>query len=195
MSRDDPTRRTFLSIAAGGLGAAWYALHAVSHRRALEHARQAAAAGTPGPFTFFTAEQAADVDAIAAQIIPTDATPGARELGALYFIDHALTAFWPEQQVTYTTGLAQLSETVATRYPGVARFAQLDGARQSEVLHSIEKGEFFDLVRAHTLMGCFGNPEYGGNRDKAGWRLIGFEDRFVWSAPFGYYDRATGSTD
>ena len=29
---------------------------------------------------------------------------------------------------------------------------------------------------------------YGGNRDKVGWKLIGFEDRFHWNAPFGHYD-------
>ena len=33
------------------------------------------------------------------------------------------------------------------------------------------------------------NPEYGGNSDKIGWKLIGFDDRFSWGAPFGWYDR------
>ena len=32
------------------------------------------------------------------------------------------------------------------------------------------------------------NPEYGGNTGKAGWRAIGFDDRFVWAEPFGWYD-------
>jgi len=26
------------------------------------------------------------------------------------------------------------------------------------------------------------------NHEKLGWALIGFEDRHVWHAPFGYYD-------
>jgi hypothetical protein len=37
-------------------------------------------------------------------------------------------------------------------------------------------------------MGFFGNPSYGGNRDLVGWKLIGFEDRFQFEPPFGYYD-------
>jgi hypothetical protein len=35
----------------------------------------------------------------------------------------------------------------------------------------------------------FANPEYGGNRDKIGWKMIGFDDRFSWGPPFGWYDR------
>ena len=37
-------------------------------------------------------------------------------------------------------------------------------------------------------MGFFSNPEYGGNHDLVGWKLIGFEDRFFYKPPFGYYD-------
>jgi hypothetical protein len=32
-------------------------------------------------------------------------------------------------------------------------------------------------------------PEYGGNREGLGWKLIGFEDRHIFEPPFGYYDR------
>jgi gluconate 2-dehydrogenase gamma chain len=32
------------------------------------------------------------------------------------------------------------------------------------------------------------NPEYGGNFNKMGWKLIGFDDRFSWAPPFGWYD-------
>ena len=46
---------------------------------------------------------------------------------------------------------------------------------------------------AATAAGMFANPEYGGNRDKIGWKLIGFDDRFFWQAPFGYYDRDEAS--
>ena len=34
---------------------------------------------------------AAEIEAIAARIIPSDATPGAREAGVVYFIDRALS--------------------------------------------------------------------------------------------------------
>ena len=31
--------------------------------------------------------------------------------------------------------------------------------------------------------------DYGGNYDKVGWKLIGFQDDFYFKPPFGYYDR------
>jgi gluconate 2-dehydrogenase gamma chain len=33
---------------------------------------------------------------------------------------------------------------------------------------------FFAVVRQHTLEGMFADPMYGGNRDAAGWRLLGY---------------------
>ncbi|HWE60199.1 MAG TPA: gluconate 2-dehydrogenase subunit 3 family protein, partial [Chloroflexota bacterium] len=33
---------------------------------------------------------------------------------------------------------------------------------------------FLALVIRHTREGMFGDPAYGGNRDLAGWRLLGF---------------------
>jgi hypothetical protein len=35
----------------------------------------------------------------------------------------------------------------------------------------------------------FSSPKYGGNYQGSGWKLIGFEDRHVFTPPFGYYDR------
>jgi gluconate 2-dehydrogenase gamma chain len=42
------------------------------------------------------------------------------------------------------------------------------------------------------ILGFLSNPEYGGNRDKVGWKLIGFEDTFAYEPPFGYYDANRG---
>jgi gluconate 2-dehydrogenase gamma chain len=39
-----------------------------------------------------------------------------------------------------------------------------------------------------TMVGMFSLPSYGGNIEKIGWRLIGFDDSHVWQPPFGYYD-------
>jgi hypothetical protein len=33
-----------------------------------------------------------------------------------------------------------------------------------------------------------GNPSYGGNRGKIGWKQIGFEGSMAYQPPFGYYD-------
>ena len=33
---------------------------------------------------------------------------------------------------------------------------------------------FFEILRAHTVEGVFCDPIHGGNRDFAGWRLLGY---------------------
>ena len=50
---------------------------------------------------------------------------------------------------------------------------------------------FITLLRYHTLEGMFCVPEYGGNRSRLGWNLIGFDGD---SQPLGYtiYDETTG---
>ena len=35
-------------------------------------------------------------------------------------------------------------------------------------------GAFFASVRAHTILGFLADPKYGGNRDFAGWKLVGY---------------------
>jgi len=32
----------------------------------------------------------------------------------------------------------------------------------------------FNTIRTHTIEGMFADPVYGGNKDFAGWRLVGF---------------------
>jgi gluconate 2-dehydrogenase gamma chain len=34
--------------------------------------------------------------------------------------------------------------------------------------------EFFDMLYENVMQGLFADPIYGGNRDKAGWRMLGF---------------------
>jgi gluconate 2-dehydrogenase gamma chain len=63
-------------------------------------------------------------------------------------------------------------------------FADLAAADQDKVLHGLEKGdidlpgapakEFFKLLWENTGEGFFADPIYGGNRDFAGWKLIGY---------------------
>ncbi|HBQ01551.1 MAG TPA: hypothetical protein DD672_13880, partial [Gammaproteobacteria bacterium] len=47
---------------------------------------------------------------------------------------------------------------------------------------------FFATMRYLTIAGTFSLPEYGGNQNKIGYQIIGFEDRGAWAAPYGYYD-------
>ena len=73
-------------------------------------------------------------------------------------------------------------------FPRAKSFAGLTSPQQIEILHAIEKTDFFELLRLHTIVGFFARPEYGGNHNQVGWKLIGLEDEMTYEPPFGYYD-------
>jgi gluconate 2-dehydrogenase gamma chain len=190
MSREGTSRRSFLVSSVTGLSTAWVAAHWPAILEAEEYAQQSAAAARPGAFVVFTVEQAAEVDAMASRIFPTDDTPGAHEAHIVYFIDRALTTFAKDSQPAYVQGLKDLQARTTQMFPGVNRFSALTNAQQIQLLTSIEKTPFFIMVRNHTITGMFASPKHGGNYDKAGWKLIGFEDTLNFKPPFGYYDAA-----
>ena len=187
------SRRSFLVGSATGLSSAWLASNWSGILAAQEHAQRAAATGQPGKLEFFSPEQAAELESVAAQIIPTDDTPGAREAGTVYFIDRALTTFDRAGQAVYTQGLGSLQAKTRELFPSSNKFSGLTSAQQIEVLKGIEKTPFFAQIRLHTITGFLANPEYGGNQDQIGWKLIGFEGKFHYAPPFGYYDQESAS--
>lgn len=132
-------------------------------------------------------EEANEFSAIAARIIPTDETPGATEAGVIYFIDNVLGTSRTEVLQPMREGLASLQAAAQANY-GSASFSALNPEQQDALLVSIEDTAFFGTMRYMTIAGMFSLPEYGGNRDYAGWNLIGFEHRHVWEPPFGFYD-------
>ena len=156
---------------------------------AQEQVHRTVKSGQVPAFQFFSPEQAAEIEAMAAQIIPADDTPGAREARVIYFIDHVLTTFEREQQPLYRQGLTELQGKTRELFPDKNKFSELTSLQQVQLLTAIDKSEFFEIVRLHTIVGFLSNPEYGGNHDRIGWKLIGFEDAGTYEPPFGYYDR------
>lgn len=181
-----PSRRFVLAETVLGLGSMWLATHLPGIVAARVHADASVAVAEN--FAFFSPDQAIEIESVAAQIIPKDDTPGAREAGIIYFIDRMLTTFDQEKQPIYTRGLKDLRTRTQEHFPYINKFSDLNSAQQIQVLTIMEKTPFFLQVRLHTIVGFFANPEYEGNRDKIGWNLIGFEDKFDWQAPFGSYD-------
>ena len=163
----------------------------------------------PGPWLFFTPDEAAAVEAIVDRLIPKDELgPGGKDAGCAVFIDRQLAGPYgradgvymqgpfaekplPTQGFqspltpaqAYRKGLTGLAAHVA-RTLGGRRIPQLSGQELDTLLTSLEKrevnspefngGEIFDLLFANTMEGFFSDPLYGGNRDMAGWKLIGF---------------------
>ncbi len=188
MIDDAVSRRVFLAASTTALASAWLAADAHDLRASLAHAVRAARSCDPLPWESLAPEQAADLGAIAAQIFPTDETPGAREAHVINFLDHSLATWAAPQREDLLRGLDELNADAARRWPGASRFALLAPKRQLELLHARDQTPFFQQMRFATLVGMFSLPAYGGNAEKVGWKLIGFEDRYAWQPPFGDYD-------
>jgi gluconate 2-dehydrogenase gamma chain len=186
------SRRQFLGAATGAV--AWLAIAPGMLLAAGNDAARDATLSPAPPWRVLTTEQAATMDAFAAQIVPADAgSPGAREAHVTRFLDNALASFAREQRAGVEQAIAALNDEAARHATGGDTFSTLGNAQQVAVMQALEKSspEAFEALRTPVITGMFANPSYGGNAGKAGWKLIGFEDRFFWQPPFGYYDRVT----
>jgi gluconate 2-dehydrogenase gamma chain len=82
----------------------------------------------------------------------------------------------------YRLAIQEIDATCRVRHD--APFHRLPAALQHALLEAIEadalalpsqsSAAFFSLLLRNTMEGFFADPIYGGNRDKVGWRLIGF---------------------
>jgi gluconate 2-dehydrogenase gamma chain len=144
----------------------------------------AAAAASKSPEVLSTREWKI-VEAITARLIPTDHEPGAVEAGCVNFIDKALANEDTDHRPLYRDGLRGL-DAVARAHAGKP-FVALPPAQQDAVLAALEDGkaagwseatprpeEFFEQVWQHTIWGFLADPKYGGNRNFAGWRVLGY---------------------
>jgi gluconate 2-dehydrogenase gamma chain len=85
-------------------------------------------------------------------------------------------------QEIYRIGIQEINLYCRSKYDKYFEF--LSAAQQDEVLQALEQDKvalpsmssklFFDLLWRNTEEGFFADPMYGGNRDKVGWKLLGF---------------------
>ena len=187
MQHDQYSRRTFLqgsgALASGALFRTGMAgIAGIAQAACTAHDESAA-------YEYLNEDEAREIIAIAARILPTTDTPGATEAGAVYFFDQALGGLLPEIAERYRQGLASFSAGIPDSFPGAQRFSDLDTADQDALLESAEDTAFFADSRFLTLAGVFAMQKYGGNRDDIGWKLAGMDGPpHAWSYPFGDYD-------
>lgn len=191
-SDEGVSRRQFVG-SVSAIGAVWL-FAAACEREAAPPPSDTMHMGTESPappqeLVHFSAAQAADIDAIASRIIPTDDSPGAHEAGVVYFIDRTLTTFGKEQAPLFDAGLLTLSKTVKSAHGADATFAKLTAEQQDALLRTMEKTDFFGAMRFATVSGFLSLPKYGGNKDYIGWSYIGQAHAFEHKPPFGWYDR------
>jgi gluconate 2-dehydrogenase gamma chain len=141
--------------------------------------------------------QLATLTAMAARIVPTDATgPGATEAGAANYINLQL-AGWPNARNSLAATIpgTSVSSSLPAYLAGLpavdayaqakkgAPFANLAPADQDAVLVDLQNGAatgpfvggsatFFNLVRTHVLQGMLSDPYYGGNQNFVGWKWL-----------------------
>jgi gluconate 2-dehydrogenase gamma chain len=82
----------------------------------------------------------------------------------------------------FRQGIAAADAWTQTRFG--AAFAALDDAQRQAAFAEIDGGaaqftdfearEFFEMLLQIVMEGFFADPYYGGNRDMAGWKMIGY---------------------
>lgn len=185
----DVSRRSFLTSGTGLFTSAWIVANWPGISAAAHHADEAASAGGPLAFKFFTAAEGKEVEAIGAQIVPSGKTPGAREAHAVYFIDHTLADFFKGMAQDFRHGLEDFQSKFRAANPKLASFSAASSDQQIEFLKTVDRTPFFETVRMLTILGMFSSPKYGGNFQGLGWKTLGFVDQHAFAPPFGYYDR------
>ncbi len=132
-------------------------------------------------------EEAAILAAACDRIVPPDEDPGASQAGAVTFIDRQLATRQKQLLPRWQAGVLALDATALRRHGH--RFAELQPPAQDEILQAMQEGsvymgdwqqvdpqEFFRLLHGHTMMGFYGDPRHGGNRERVAWRMLGVPD-------------------
>jgi gluconate 2-dehydrogenase gamma chain len=150
-------------------------------------AAAAACTGARSRFRVLTEDEAITLAAACDQIVPPDTDPGAAAAGAVSFIDRQLATRRKRDLPRWRAGIRGLDATAQRRYG--RPFAELPFDTQTAVLQEVEKSAveaadwsgvepkaFFRLLREHTMMGFYGDPRHGGNKDRVSWRMLGVPD-------------------
>lgn len=140
----------------------------------------------------FDPHQRATVEAATERIIPADRDPGAKQAGVIDYIEKTLGGYETEHAPVYINGVQNLDRLARERFES-ERFISLRPEQQDEILAGLEKqrSAFFSVLIEHTMQGFYGDPRHGGNRDRVGWKVIGFPGPARpdgYRSPLGWYD-------
>jgi len=205
------SRRIFLTL-SGATALAPATAGAVQRTATHTAAHYDAAAG----YLFFSAPEAAFVEAAVLRLIPADDLgPSAVAAGVPTYIDRQLHGAWGAGERLYRSGpWAAGSPTQGYQLPftpaelfrtalrgirddlqksGKPAFEAMSGADQDAYLTQLQTSSrdlagvpsnvFFESLLAVCIEGYFCDPVYGGNKDMAAWKMIGFPGAYA-----AYYD-------
>lgn len=170
------SRRRFLKQSAFWAGGAWVIGIPLPNSR---------------PYSVLTEKEAEIMDQIADTIIPPDKEfIGGKEAMTTRFIDRQLDRYGHlrRERARYQTSLPALQRGSVSRYGHL--FTELDEESKALYLREVESGlydngsrergwdeelpsAFFRLVRDHCMMGFYGSPQHGGNKEFVSFRMLG----------------------
>lgn len=168
-------RRSFLKISAIWAGGAWIVgVPTVKGR----------------PTNILNEEQARIMDALADAIIPPGEYAGGKDAGLTRFVDQQIGrhGYLQNDREMYQVCLMALNKSSIQDFGEL--FTKLDDKSKEQYLKKMESGEynsrqtgsewggyspsgFFNTVRNHCMMGFYGSPEHGGNKDYVSYRMLG----------------------
>lgn len=139
-----------------------------------------------------TPHQRATIDAATVRIIPADKDPGASEAGVVDYIENTLGSHDARSLALYRSGVEELDRLAQETF-SAKEFCSLDPTQQDSLLTLMEQKQspFFSLLVEHTMEGFYGDPRHGGNRNRVGWKMLGFpgpSHPVGYRPPLGWYD-------
>jgi|CXWL01.1.fsa_nt_gi gluconate 2-dehydrogenase gamma chain len=144
-------------------------------------AQKPAAPTTEGSHRTFTHLEFVTLSAAVDRLIPKDEDPGALEANVPEYIDRILQS--PEikkLKEDFVPGVAALERRAQRMFK--VGFAQATAAQQDELLAIFKESEersgearWYEMLMTLTMEGFLGDPSYGGNKNRVGWQLVGFE--------------------
>jgi gluconate 2-dehydrogenase gamma chain len=156
------------------------------------------------PLRFFTEQEAKVIVAACERIFPANESgPGATQANVVVYIDRQLAGPYGIDAYRYTQepfvesvpehgyqGKENPQQVYRAGIPKLgADFVESDGTQQDERLRAIEKSNFFQLLRQHTIEGMFCDPMHGGNADLIGWQMLGYPGpQMSYRAQIGQYN-------
>ncbi len=146
------------------------------------------------PHGTFTGLEFATVAAACERIIPRDEDPGAKDANVPAYLDRMLqTPELKQMKRDLLQGLSALERRSRSMFK--KGFAEAAPEQQDELLTLFKdngpgtgEAHFYELLVVLTLEGFLGDPSYGGNQGRVGWRLVGFDTvgTMAMAPPDGY---------
>jgi len=202
MTRQFSRRAVLLQIGATGLAAA-------APGAALSQNRYAELDGRP--WFFLTSDEARFLAAFTDVLIPEDEYPSASQAGVVDFIDLQLAGPFGQGDGLYMQGpfgkgtpqqgyqspltpAPLIRQAISTLNAQGTRLVDMDETGREDLVTRLSNGDadlgdldtktVFEELHALTNEGYFADPVYGGNKDYAGWRMVGFPGAHAYYTDF-----------